>query len=110
MERILFGIDGSRPSLKTVDFAVDLAAKYNAELILLTVVPGFSPEADPAVEDYARVEQVPATELVLAAADGLLDDARRRAHAKGATRISSSSVCSTAPIRCCTCGKPGGVR
>jgi nucleotide-binding universal stress UspA family protein len=39
MERILVGVDGSQASLKAVDFASDLANKYNAELILLTVVP-----------------------------------------------------------------------
>jgi len=35
MERILAGVDGSEPSLKAVDFAADLAGKYDAELILL---------------------------------------------------------------------------
>jgi nucleotide-binding universal stress UspA family protein len=39
MERILGGVDGSGPSLKAVDFAADLASKYNAELIVLTVAP-----------------------------------------------------------------------
>ena len=39
MERILVGVDGSAPSLKAVDLAADLASKYNAELVLLTVVP-----------------------------------------------------------------------
>ena len=68
MERILVGVDGSSASLKAVDFASDLANKYNAELILLTVVPHFSPEVDPAFEEYARVEHIqePATELALA--------------------------------------------
>src|SRR3974377_496139 len=87
MERILVVVDGSAASLKAVDLAADLANKYNAELILLTVVPHFSPEVDPALEEYARVEhiQVPATELALAAAESVLDGARRAAQAKGAT-------------------------
>jgi len=91
MERILVGVDGSAPSLKAVDFAADLASKYNAELVLLTVVPHLSPDVDPAVQEYARLEHmpVPATELALATADSMLDDARRRAQAKGATRISA---------------------
>jgi len=71
MERILVGIDGSGPSLKAVDFAADLASKYNAELIVLTVAPQFPSEVDPAIEEYARLEHItsPATELVLTTAD-----------------------------------------
>jgi len=89
MERILVGVDGSSASLKAVDFAADLANKYDAELILLTVVPHFSPGVDPAFEEYARVEHIqePATELALAAAKTVLDGARRAAQAKGASRI-----------------------
>jgi nucleotide-binding universal stress UspA family protein len=54
MERILVGVDGSPPSLRAVDFAADLASKYNAELIVLTVVPHFSPEVDPAAAERQR--------------------------------------------------------
>ena len=68
-----------------------MASKYNAELILLTVVPDFSPVIDPAVEEYARVEHIRgrASELGMAAAQTVLDDARRIAQAKGAVRISA---------------------
>jgi nucleotide-binding universal stress UspA family protein len=91
MERILVGVDGSAPSLKAVDFAADLANKYDAELILLKVVPHLPPELDSAVEEYARSEQipVPAAELMLTMADSILDDARRNAYTKGAARISA---------------------
>lgn len=37
MERIVAAVDGSAPSLKAAAFAVDLATKYGAEFILLTV-------------------------------------------------------------------------
>ena len=89
MERILVGVDGSSASLKAVDFAADLANKYDVELILLTVVPHFSPGVDPALAEYARVEHIqePAPELALAAAKTVLDGARRAAQAKGASRI-----------------------
>ena len=90
MERILVGIDGSAPSLKAVDFAADLASKYNAELILLKVVEDRPPELEAAVEAYARSEHMPAAEakLVLTMDDDILDNARREALAKGATQIS----------------------
>jgi nucleotide-binding universal stress UspA family protein len=91
MEKILVGVDGSAPSLKAVDFAADLANKYDAELILLKVVPHLPPELDSAVEEYARSEHipVPAAELMLTMADSILDDARRNAYTKGAARISA---------------------
>src|SRR5271155_6126211 len=91
MERILVGVDGSMPSFEAVDFAADLASKYNAELILFTVVPNLSPEFDPAIEEYARLEHIPVpeTELMLTTADSVLDNARREARAKGSTRISA---------------------
>jgi nucleotide-binding universal stress UspA family protein len=91
MERILVGVDGSAPSLKAVDLAADLASNYNAELVLLTVVPHLAPVIDPAIEEYARLEHVPASalELAVAAAEAVLDGARREAQAKGATRITT---------------------
>ena len=91
MERILVGVDGSTPSLRAVQFAADLASKYNAELILITIVPRLSPELEPEVEQYARVEHiaVPEARLALAAADGVLGHARTEAVAKGATRVSA---------------------
>ena len=85
MDRILVAVDGSSAALKAVDLAADLANKYNAELVLLTVVPHLSPGVDPAFEEYARVEHihVPATELALAAAESVLDGARRAAQDEG---------------------------
>ena len=39
MKRILVAVDGSSPSLRAVDLAADLAAKYRAELLLVNVTP-----------------------------------------------------------------------
>jgi nucleotide-binding universal stress UspA family protein len=57
----------------------------------LTAVPHLSLQADIAVEEYARLEHIqsPVTELALATAESVLDGARRRAQAEGASRIST---------------------
>ena len=111
MERILVGVDGSAPSLEAVDFAADLAGKYNAELILLTVTSPLPPQPDPAVEEYARLEHIPAPgpSSLLTTADYALDDARGRARAKGATQISiESSVWRPSPRNRCSSQGPEG--
>ena len=43
MNRIHVAVDGSPAALNAVDFAADLANKYEAELVLLTVVADLSP-------------------------------------------------------------------
>jgi nucleotide-binding universal stress UspA family protein len=94
MERILVAIDGSAPSLKAVDFAADLASKYNAELTLLTVLPRHPLKIDPAVAEYARIEHIedPQTDLALAPAESLLDEARAVARERGATPVSAEPI------------------
>ena len=91
MERILVGVDGSAPSLRAVHFAADLASKYNAELILMTIVPRLSPALEPEAEQYARVEHiaVPAAGSLSRRPTMCLSVARRAAQAKGATRMSA---------------------
>jgi nucleotide-binding universal stress UspA family protein len=57
MKRIIAAVDHSEASLRAVDLAADLAAKYDAELVLLTVgheIPG----SDPGFEAYARLEHL----------------------------------------------------
>jgi len=90
MKHILVGVDGSAPSLKAVDFAADLASKYNAELVLLKVIAHRPSDLDPAVEEYAHSEHIPlpAAELALTMTDNILDNARMEARTKGATQIS----------------------
>lgn len=91
MERIMTAVDGSAASLKAIDFAADLATRYGAEMILVSVAHHAAPVADPAMEEYARVEHMrgPTSELGLAAAETVLAGARIEAQAKGARRVST---------------------
>jgi nucleotide-binding universal stress UspA family protein len=91
MERIIAAVDGSTSSLKAVAVAADLASKYGAELILLTVTPELSASLTAELATYIRQEQidVPVSELASPWAENILADARLRAQANGAGRIST---------------------
>jgi nucleotide-binding universal stress UspA family protein len=56
MKRILAAADGSAASLDAASFVADLASKYDADLILLTVAANTAPVLDPGIEEYARIE------------------------------------------------------
>jgi nucleotide-binding universal stress UspA family protein len=73
-----------------VDLAADLAAKYDAELVLLTVgheIIG----PDPGMEAYARMEHIqePVPTVAIESIRGGLAGVRDRAAAKGAQHIST---------------------
>jgi nucleotide-binding universal stress UspA family protein len=89
MKRILVGVDGSPASLKAVELAGDLPRKCGAQLTLLTVVPRSPPAVASCYAEYARIEhtQEPPKEFVVAAAEEVLDRARRATGAKGAAPI-----------------------
>ncbi len=90
MKRIVAAVDGSEHSLTAVARAAELAAKDDAELVLVSVVAPQTVDLDPGLEAYARVEHLrePGPRLALAAADRMLSRGRAEAVAKGATRIS----------------------
>jgi nucleotide-binding universal stress UspA family protein len=94
MERILTAVDGSASSLKAVTFAADLATKYGAELILVTVAQELSAVLTAELETYVRQEHIdtPLSELGSAHAETVLAGARLEAQAKGARRISTRST------------------
>ncbi len=66
MKRILCAIDHSEPSLRGATLAMDLAARYQAELVLLTVVQ-LPDAAQPELSQYLRHEHEPDPPGVLVA-------------------------------------------
>lgn len=90
MKRIVVAVDLSEPSLRAVDLAADLAAKYDAELLLLTVGHEIA-GPDPGMEAYARMEHIqePVRTLAIVSMRERLAEVRDRAAAKGARQIST---------------------
>ena len=96
MKRIMVAVDMSEPSLRAVDFAADLAARYDAELVLLTVGHEIS-GPDPGMEAYARLEHIrdPVPTIAIASMREGLVGARvtgQRQRAHGTSRPMSSWV------------------
>jgi nucleotide-binding universal stress UspA family protein len=90
MNRIVVAVDMSEPSLRAVDLAADLAARFDAELVLLTVGHEIS-GPDPGMEAYARLEHIqdPVPNIAIASMREGLVGARDRAAAKGARRVAT---------------------
>jgi nucleotide-binding universal stress UspA family protein len=88
MQRILTAVDLSAASLRAVDRAAELAAKFAADLVLLRVgrdVGGL----DPGLEAFARMEHLrePVPTLALEALRDSLIPACERAGAQGARNV-----------------------
>ena len=90
MKMIVAAVDRSKPSLRAADFAAELAQKYDAELILLSVVRDVEAR-DPGLEAYAHMEGLrePVPSLAIDALHGSLAPVRDKAIATGARRVST---------------------
>jgi nucleotide-binding universal stress UspA family protein len=94
IKTILVPVDGSAHANTAVDTAGEMAAKMGAKIILLNVIarPGSSrvPEE---LRGYAQLEHVRVTEqdLLQAAANDIVAKAEKRARAKGATKVESTT-------------------
>lgn len=90
MKRILAAVDGSEGSMRAVELASELAAKFQVELILLDVVEHGSPP-DWAVAEYVRLDQIRGDmgQFAESVARDVLEKARAQAMAHGAGLIRS---------------------
>ena len=81
--RIAVSIDGSSNAAIALDYAIDLARRYNSDLVVLSVAP-LSPVYVTAAEPYVP-STVPESEL--AHYREIVDAAVRRAESAGVTRV-----------------------
>lgn len=86
MKRIVAGVDGSEGSSQAVDLAAQLAAKFQAELILIDVVDHGEPPPW-ALSDYVRIEYREMPQFGEIFARDALENARKRAVASGAGTV-----------------------
>jgi nucleotide-binding universal stress UspA family protein len=93
MNRIIVAVDGSAPSLRAAAFAADLADKYGAQLVLVTVGRELSPELTSELETYFRQEHIdaPLSDWRSTHAENVLAGARWEAEARGVKQVSTRS-------------------
>ncbi len=89
MKRIAVAVDRSAASLRAVDFAADLAKKYGAEVVLLTVIRDVA-VPDPALEEYAKMEHIndPPEELEIESVRQSFSDISDRVRDSGIEKVS----------------------
>lgn len=93
MKRIVAAVDRSEVSLRAVDLAADLAGRYDAELVLLTVARDIG-APDPGMEAFAEMEHIrePVPALELEMLRDRLAPVRDEALKKGAKTVSVDAV------------------
>ena len=90
MKRIVAAVDLSEPSLRAADLAADLASRYDAELVLLTVGRDIG-APDPGMQAYAQLEHIrePISTLHVEALRESLAGTCERATAAGARHVTA---------------------
>lgn len=93
MKRIVAAVDRSEASLRAVDLAADLAGRYDAELVLLSVARDIG-VPDPGMEAFAAMEHIrePVPALELEMLRDRLAPLRDQALKKGAKTVSVDAV------------------
>jgi nucleotide-binding universal stress UspA family protein len=90
MKRIAVAVDRSAASLRAVDLASELAKRYGAEVVVLTVIRDVS-APDEALEQYARSEHIsePPARLAIETMRESLSDICDRARERGADKVAA---------------------
>ena len=80
MKHILVATDGSDHAKRAVDFAGDLAPRFDAKVTVLHVVTDVGTAVPPEFEAWARIEHVHLSrqEVLVDAAHRIVDDAEKR--------------------------------
>lgn len=93
MQRIVAAVDQAEPSLRAAGMAADLAGKYNAELVLLTVARDVG-APDPGMEAFAEMEHLrdPLPALHVEAVREQLATLRDELMLKGAPKVAVEAV------------------
>jgi nucleotide-binding universal stress UspA family protein len=88
IQKLLAAVDGSENSIKAVDYAIDIALKYEAQLLLIYVIAKAEIPKD--YLEFAKIEKIEESSEALLfnrIAEKVLEDAERRARAKGVKKI-----------------------
>ena len=99
ISKILVAIDGSSHSQKAVEYAAEIAAGCNADLIILTVIKSHqTPKVTKELQAYAALEQVSvsAFDAMKLLSNGMLAEAEKTARAKNASKV--VTVMETGPV------------
>jgi nucleotide-binding universal stress UspA family protein len=91
VKKVLVPVDGSEFAARAADFAADLAAKYDAEMVLIHVLRRMGSASVPEeLRSYASLEHVEVRErdLLQGLADKILGEAAGRARQAGVGKVS----------------------
>ncbi len=89
IDKLLVAVDGSKHSLKAIDYASEIASSLDAEVIVLYVLK--SQELPKGLREYANLEHIPGNnlEILKSVAKNLVNDSEQRARDNGATKTQS---------------------
>jgi nucleotide-binding universal stress UspA family protein len=85
--KVLAAVDGSETARRALDFACDLAGKYEAELVLVSVAPTL--EVPEELEHFAEVEHIEArpVEIYQTILENMLKSLRQKAQDAGVKEV-----------------------
>lgn len=90
-KKFILATDGSEGALRALDFAVALAAAFDAELQLVTVTADMGLSHDE-LSDFSRTENLSLAEVLDAQAQQVLERSKSRAAELGAGRLRTEAA------------------